>query len=62
MGSQVCRGLVVGKLRDEARRVDLRLDLFVADATDYDFRPARYDLILLFYHFDKSPFPKSSVR
>ncbi len=50
--------VALGKLRDEARRVDLRLDLFVADAAEYDFRPARYDLILLFYHFDKSLFPK----
>jgi len=48
--------VAVGKLRAEARRLDLQLDLFVADAAAYDFRLERYDLIVLFYHFDRSLF------
>jgi len=50
--------VAIGKLRDEASRLDVELDLFVADAAEYDFRRARYDLILLFYHWDRSLFPK----
>ena len=50
--------VAIGKLRDEARRLNLGLDLFVADAAEYDFRRARYDVIVLFYHFDRSLFPK----
>jgi SAM-dependent methyltransferase len=50
--------VAIGQLRDEAQRLDLGLDLSVADAAAYDFRRARYDLIVLFYHFDRSLFPK----
>ena len=50
--------VAIGRVRDEASRLDLRLDLFVADAAEYDFRRARYDLVVLFYHFDRSLFPK----
>jgi SAM-dependent methyltransferase len=50
--------VAVGKARDEARRLDLGLDLFVADAAEYDFRRAGYDLIVLFYHLDRRLFPK----
>jgi len=50
--------VAIGKLRAEARRLDLQLDLFVADAAEYDFWLKNYDLIVLFYHFDRSLFAK----
>jgi hypothetical protein len=50
--------VAIKKVGDEARRLDLGIELFVADAAQYDSRRARYDLIVLFYHFDRSLFPK----
>jgi len=50
--------VAIGKLRDEARRLDLGLDLDVADAAEYDFRRAPYDLLVLFYHLDRRLFPR----
>jgi hypothetical protein len=50
--------VAIGKVREEASRLDLELDLFVADAAEYDVRRARYDLVVLFYHFDRGLFPK----
>ena len=50
--------VAVGKVRAEARRLDLQLDLFVADAAEHGFRLKDYDLIVLFYHFDRRLFAK----
>jgi SAM-dependent methyltransferase len=50
--------VAIAKVREEASRLDLGLELFLADAAEYDFRRARYDLVVLFYHFDRSLFPK----
>jgi SAM-dependent methyltransferase len=36
----------------------VRLDLIVGDASDYKFEPPRFDLIVLFYHTDRSLFPQ----
>jgi SAM-dependent methyltransferase len=38
------------------RKVDL--DLFVGDASGYEFVPTRFDLIVLFYHLDRRLFPR----
>jgi tellurite methyltransferase len=46
------------KLSQSALEQNVKLDLLVGDASDYKFEPARFDLILLFYHFDRSLFPK----
>lgn len=50
--------VAIEKVRDEATRLRLDLDLSVGDAAEYDLRPARYDLIVLFYHLDRSLFPR----
>src|ERR1700692_800718 len=47
-----------GKVRDDARRLDLGLDLCVADAAEYPFQRGGYDLIVLFYHLDRTLFPR----
>jgi len=46
------------KLNQAAIEQNVKLDLLVGDASDYKFEPARFDLILLFYHLDRSLFPK----
>jgi hypothetical protein len=38
--------------------LNVNLDLFVGDAAEYRFEPARFDLIVLFYHLNRSLFPK----
>jgi SAM-dependent methyltransferase len=50
-------GVAIGKLADAARALDVNVDLFAVDAAEYHFRPAQFDLIVLFYHFDRSLFP-----
>ena len=34
------------------------MNLFTGDAAEYKFEPERFDLIVLYYHFDRSLFPK----
>jgi SAM-dependent methyltransferase len=46
------------KLNQAAFEQNVKLDLLVGDASDYKFEPARFDLILLFYHLDRSLFPQ----
>jgi SAM-dependent methyltransferase len=50
--------VAIGKLREEAGRLGLNLDLCTVDAADYDLQPAGYDLVVLFYHFDRRLFPR----
>jgi SAM-dependent methyltransferase len=50
--------VAIRKLGQAAQELDVKLDLLVGDASEYNFEPARFDLILLFYHFDRSLFPK----
>jgi SAM-dependent methyltransferase len=50
--------VAIGKLSQAADQLNLTLGLFARDAAEYDFVPARFDLIILFYHLDRSLFPK----
>jgi SAM-dependent methyltransferase len=50
--------VAIQKLRAAAFQQNIELDLLVASASDYKFEPERFDLIVLFYHFDRSLFPK----
>jgi tellurite methyltransferase len=50
--------VAIGKIRQEANQRNLRLNLFAIDAAEYDFGTMPYDMIVLFYHFDRSLFPK----
>ena len=50
--------LAIQKLDQKARQLDLALDLFALDAKEYRFKPAYFDLIVMFYHFDRDICPK----
>jgi SAM-dependent methyltransferase len=50
--------VAIGKLRQSALEVGVKVDLFVGDAAKFKFESARFDLIVLFYHLDRSLFPK----
>ena len=49
--------VAISKLDQKARQLDLTLDLFALDAKEYQFKPACYDLIVMFYHFDRAICP-----
>lgn len=46
------------KLDQTADELHVDLRLIQADAADYNFEPARFDLIVLFYHLDRLLFPR----
>jgi SAM-dependent methyltransferase len=50
-------GVAIRKLDQKARQLDLMLDLFALDAREYQFKPACFDLIVMFYHFDRAICP-----
>jgi SAM-dependent methyltransferase len=50
--------VAIGKLSQAALELNVNLDLIVGDAAEYKFEPTRFDLIVLFYHLDRSLFPK----
>ncbi len=49
--------VAIRKLGQKARQFDLTLDLFALDAREYQFKPACFDLIVMFYHFDRTICP-----
>jgi len=61
-GWQVCAvdlsEVAIGKLNHAARASNVKLDLFAGDASEYEFVPKRFNLIVLFYHTDRSLLPK----
>jgi tellurite methyltransferase len=50
--------VAIEKVRLAAVELNVKLDLCAVDASDYEFGPMRFDLIVLFYHVDRSLFPK----
>jgi SAM-dependent methyltransferase len=46
--------VAISRLRQTALQLDLQLDLIAIAATEYEFEPAKFDLIVLFYHLDRS--------
>jgi SAM-dependent methyltransferase len=46
------------KLREATNGLNLDLDLVLGDAADYNFELAQFDLIVLFYHLDRTLFPR----
>ena len=50
--------VAIGKLSQAALELSVNVDLFAGDAAEYNFEPAQFDLIVLFYHLDRSLFPK----
>ena len=49
--------VAIRKLDQKARQLDLTLDLFALDAREYQFKPTAFDLIVMFYHFDRAICP-----
>ena len=45
--------VAIRKLDQKMRQLDLTLDLFALDAKEYPFKPGCFDLIVMFYHFDR---------
>jgi len=50
--------VAIHKLDQKALQLDLRLNLFALDATEYQFEPGHFDLIVMFYHFDRDICPR----
>jgi len=50
--------VAIGKLSQAALGLNAKIDLFVGDAAEYKFEPTRFDLVVLFYHLDRSLFSK----
>jgi tellurite methyltransferase len=46
--------VAIDRLRQAALQLNLLLNLFALAATEYEFEPAQFDLIVLFYHLDRS--------
>ena len=45
--------VAIRKLGQKAQQLDLTLDLLTLDAREYKFKPTCFDLIVMFYHFDR---------
>jgi SAM-dependent methyltransferase len=50
--------VAIKKLNHAALELNVSLDLLVGDASEYKFGPTRFDLIVLYYHADRSLFAK----
>ena len=50
--------VAIGKLRQAALELNVNVDLVAGDAAEYNFELAQFDLIVLFYHLDRSLFPR----
>jgi 2-polyprenyl-3-methyl-5-hydroxy-6-metoxy-1,4-benzoquinol methylase len=50
--------VAISRLRQEALQMNLALDLFALEAAEYKFELAQFDLIVLFYHFDRTLYPR----
>lgn len=49
--------VAIAKLRQAAADLNLDIKLCVGDASNFNFEPASFDLIVLFYHMDRRLFP-----
>jgi SAM-dependent methyltransferase len=50
--------VAIGKLSQAALELNVKLELLAGDAAQFRFEPAHFDLIVLFYHLDRSLFPR----
>jgi SAM-dependent methyltransferase len=50
--------VAIRKLDQKAQQLDLTLNLLALDAREYTFEPARFDLIVMFYHLDRDICPQ----
>ena len=50
--------VAIGKLSQAALELNVNVDLIAGDAAEFKLEPAQFDLIVLFYHLDRSLFPR----
>ena len=50
--------VAIGKLSQAALERNVKVDLFAGDVAEYKLEPAHFDLIVLFYHLDRSLFAR----
>ena len=50
--------VAIRKLEQKAQQLGLTLELLAFDAKEYPFKPACFDLIVMFYHFDRDICPR----
>jgi SAM-dependent methyltransferase len=50
--------VAIGKLGQAAGQLQVAVNLFAMDAAAYTFEAASFDLVVLFYHFDRRLFPR----
>jgi tellurite methyltransferase len=50
--------VAIAKLSQAALELNVKLELFAGDTAEYKLEPAQFDLIVLFYHLDRSLFSK----
>jgi SAM-dependent methyltransferase len=50
--------VAIGKLSQAAGRLNVKMKFFTGDAAECKFERELFDLIVLYYHFDRSLFPK----
>ncbi|HMF64031.1 MAG TPA: class I SAM-dependent methyltransferase [Edaphobacter sp.] len=50
--------VAIRKLDRKALQLNVTLDLVALDATEYQFKPGQFDLIVMFYHFDRDICPR----
>jgi SAM-dependent methyltransferase len=49
--------VAIQELKQTAAADNIELDLIAIDAAEYRFEPSRFDLVVLFYHLDRTLFP-----
>jgi SAM-dependent methyltransferase len=50
--------VAIEKLKETAASLNVHIDTVIMDIADYQLPPASFDLIVLYYHFDRSLFSK----
>lgn len=50
--------VAIRKLEQKAQELDLTLELLALDVKEYLFKPTCFDLIVMFYHFDRDICPR----
>ena len=50
--------VAIRKLEQKAQQLDLTLELLALDINEYPFQSAYFDLIVMFYHFDRDICPR----
>jgi SAM-dependent methyltransferase len=50
--------VAIERLVERSKMLDVTVNAILSDAAQYSFPPESFDLIILYYHFDRALFPK----